>query len=109
MTRAMNKVEAVARAMEEAHHSGIAEGLTGNQWLEALARAAIKAMREPTEGMLATAVVNLVDVGLDSADGVGPDDAIPVWQAMIDTALAEAENEAFWKDRDDDVFGPDNV
>lgn len=52
------------------------------KWIIA-ARAAIKAMREPTGKMLNAGINNGVDQGF----GVGADDYTDVWQAMIDEAL----------------------
>lgn len=61
-------------------------------WVED-ARAAILAtlrgVREPTEGMEASGVMATIDAGLDSSDGVGVSDMDKIWQAMIDTLIAE--------------------
>jgi len=50
---------------------------------EDVARAAIAAMREPTDGMLR--------IGLPDEDDVELQGVIARWQAMIDAALSEKE------------------
>jgi alkylation response protein AidB-like acyl-CoA dehydrogenase len=55
------------------------------------ARAAIEAMRVPTEKMMAAAD-EAFDLcwSLESGEGVDADPRLPIWDAMIDAALAPA-------------------
>lgn len=55
-----------------------------------IAKAAIKAIREPSEAMLATGVNATFGAGLDGPDGVGPREVQEIWQAMIDAALEQS-------------------
>lgn len=55
------------------------------------ARAAIRRMTAPTRPMLTRGVVALVDLELDGPDGVGPSDAMEVWQRMITASLSGSE------------------
>lgn len=55
------------------------------------ARAAIEAMREPTEGMV-DAAYRVSVFGADLHDFVAHDCSGPVWEAMIEEALTEKEN-----------------
>lgn len=76
----MNKIEQVARGIVEADRN--AEGLTFKELSLHLARAAIEAMRVPTDGMRDR--YNDPDIV-----GYGPDgsDHDKVWEAGIDAAL----------------------
>ena len=60
-------------------------GLTSERDWQDLARAVLRAIRDPSEGMLAAA--ELVD-----HPGPGETDTVGEWQAMIDAALAEANS-----------------
>ena len=84
-------VERVARALfekQQPHHAGahVQWNNENEDWCEEdrdgfrdLARAAIAAMREPTEGMLAAGLAELLGYG----------EARDVWPAMIDAALKD--------------------
>lgn len=94
-------IERVARAMAEADgwtwsgpHSQMvdeyASGQSGSRarnWWRTAARAAIKAMREPTPLMCGFGMSPLSDA-LD--EGRAPSTRV-IWQAMIDTALGEED------------------
>ncbi len=49
------------------------------------ARAAIKAMREPTQAMVNDGILN----GVENGFGCGYSDYVDLWQAMVDGALKE--------------------
>jgi len=67
-------IERVARAIAEQNH-----GSTWDEWIDE-ARAAIEAMREPTEAMI------------NAGDRTDHDvEATMVWRAMIDEALGEKQ------------------
>ena len=51
------------------------------------AKAAILALREPSEEMAVNGVNAIIDFGLDSLDGVGLEDSKACYRAMIDAAL----------------------
>lgn len=76
-------IERVARAMWNTTEVTSWDGAPGSirrMFLNG-ARAAIKAMREPTDAM--------VDAGLSRDDGADPTNAAGVFTAMIDAALNE--------------------
>lgn len=55
---------------------------------EAMARAAIEAMREPTEAMLKAGARRFSDCwSLEPGEGLDEEPEQPIWQAMIDAAL----------------------
>lgn len=72
----MTMIERVAAALEAVPVDPDPGGPHGADYYERSARAAIAAMRDPTEGMM-----------LDPR--VRGDDDIEAWQAMIDAALTE--------------------
>jgi hypothetical protein len=74
-------IERVARAIGD-WDSGRAMVLDANDCRQ-IARAALEALREPTEGMLLPGAETLPDYD------PGCDDAKNCWQAMIDAALSE--------------------
>jgi hypothetical protein len=88
--------ERVARAIHAAYtdleNEDVPDAAVGDPWPEGgcvdciiLARAAIEAMREPTEAMIEAAGLGVT---------VAPDDRGTVrdmWQAMVNAALAETE------------------
>lgn len=88
-------IERVARAIHQsldeaqeggAHISGLGfyygrTCIDGYFSLEVVARAAIQAMREPTEGM--------VSAGYGTDDAVQGHDCAAIWRLMIDAARAE--------------------
>lgn len=75
-------IERVARAICLAD-TGLPEGETADarEWYRCAARAAIEAMREPTDAMLA-------EGGVAMSFASHPSDANRSWRAMIDAALA---------------------
>ncbi len=88
-------VERVARAMFAHEHGGdkasIDRGAAawehdGNLYLE-LARAAIAAMREPTDAMVIAGAQHIAGIQHPISDTAG--DTKGRWRAMIDAALAE--------------------
>lgn len=94
MTTQMTMVERVARAMATQHwHDNClwdgpfpsVEQYADDEWTlwETTARAAIAAMREPTEGM--------VNIGQNKCDDYL--DAAECWAAMIDAALSEHQTQ----------------
>lgn len=85
-------IERVALAIADAMCP--VEGYRGTS-NEALARAAIEAMREPTREMLGKGITAAEDVEDWTRDSytsyrvdTASDMALPVWQAMIDAALS---------------------
>lgn len=70
-----NMVERVAKALQEAHGPALPSPY------EAMARAALTAMRHPTDGMKGYAKHRL--------PGVSRDTAHDVWMLMIDEALSK--------------------
>lgn len=76
----MTPVERVARAICRSDHPGMSERLREFEWMAYIdsARAAIAALREPSEGMIDAAP----DVHLSTA----------IWTAMIDAALSEGSD-----------------
>ncbi|MBX3583570.1 MAG: hypothetical protein KF810_16920 [Rhizobiaceae bacterium] len=89
-----SKLEEIARAMEAAaekwyqdyiaaHPERVAFAHRGIIPPEVRALAAVKAMREPTEAML----------WAYELPHIGPDEQREAWQAMIDSIIAEAEQE----------------
>ena len=71
-------IERVARAIAEQNH-----GSTWDEWIDE-ARAAIEAMREPTEAM-----INGLRIAQECGDSTAALWAPLVWRAMIDAALGE--------------------
>ena len=53
------------------------------------AKAAIEAMREPTEGSIAAGVSFLIDANLDGPDGVADSDVRGCFQAIVDRVLED--------------------
>jgi hypothetical protein len=90
----MTKLEEIARAIERQHAAEVdkilKEGATPNPWhLPAisygwLARAAVEAMRRPTEPM-----VSCGDWVIEGHDPEIPQHAWNVWESMIDAILNE--------------------
>jgi hypothetical protein len=68
----------VAKAILNAQATAAAQG-RGDQWVEFCARAAIAAMREPSEAMLL--------MGYEAQPEATRDALLVAWQAMIDEAL----------------------
>lgn len=93
----MSMVEKVARAIYEAtpfpNTEGPYEAQTDEyrRMCKVLARAAIEALREPTEEMANEGM----NAGTDADDPYEPGNmssaTIPIWQAMLDAALKEAD------------------
>jgi hypothetical protein len=85
----MSKVEEVAKAILDdlKDRSGVLDGIDDDVIAEIgrdTARAAIEAMREPTEAM--------AEAGCkDQPWGYGINDAMQTWRSMIDAALSEQE------------------
>ncbi|MGV0879499.1 hypothetical protein V6767_20400 [Martelella sp. FLE1502] len=86
-------IERVARAIAGKMHEDGDYGMTGNDAYErrpeefnALARAAIEAMREPTPAMCEAGETGLAANGVDD---VNETDAPECWKAMITAALQE--------------------
>lgn len=80
-------VERVARAIAETRAYGVG-------WEERLARAAIAAMREPTEAMQVAEGIDTLGCKARLGEYLDDWDAAGVWQAMIDAALAEGTEAA---------------
>lgn len=76
-------VERVARAIQAFDGHAAAEGVKPGY--EAIARAAIAAMREPTEAMMQEGALHLRMA--DDAVSTTANDAADTWRAMIDEAL----------------------
>lgn len=77
--------EVVKRVTDAVHTARLNyDGVSGLDWTIALA--AIEALREPTEAMVAAAD-NIRVLGADLHDFVAYDCAPVMWQAMIDAAL----------------------
>ncbi len=94
----MSKIEEVARAIDPhaffdlgdlRGHMYATEGQRqmGQDRAKRQARAAIAAMHAPTDAMKAAGVTAAIDRGLDSADGVGPEDVDEIWREMSFVAL----------------------
>jgi hypothetical protein len=83
----MTMIEKVARALAKVYARGTGDDeVAANRYADSFwrkfkddARAAIEAMREPTDAMLG------------AGEGETHDDPAPVWAAMIDRALSEGE------------------
>lgn len=76
----MNMIEKVARALYAHYDWGIDNGM--GAIMHGCAKAAILAMREPSEGM--------IDVGFQlTGDPCWPEDYKKAWEASIDAALKE--------------------
>lgn len=91
----VSMVERVARAICRSFTSSDFEGdnierIVEAEWQDWLseARAAILAMREPTNEMV-QAAIRADPLSCDIPDGGAEDVYKPVWNAMIDTALKE--------------------
>ncbi|ASW06331.1 hypothetical protein [Rhizobium sp. 11515TR] len=78
----MTIIERAAKAMEERRRELIGQPLA-RIWDE-LAKAAIEAMREPTEKM--------VEAGFDCVPPFGDHNPDKAWRAMIDAALQEGKS-----------------
>lgn len=75
-------IERVARAARDAYHDARNSEAFVNHW-EAIALAAIKAMREPTQDMeIAGTEQWLCEAAMEDRSGAN-------WRAMIDAALKE--------------------
>lgn len=86
----MTMIERVARAISNSDPANAEDGWDDNSPAvkddyRKQARAAITAMREPTEDMLKATKYPPCDHHLDPRDGVVPEQ----WEAMIDAALEE--------------------
>lgn len=81
-------VERVAKAVGEVLYGAADPVDTPNNWARSMdaARAAITAMREPTEEMRQRGGSTLL---LHEYEPDGPEGSRDVWQSMIDAALAE--------------------
>jgi len=79
-------VERVARAIHDMHSAGPAYELAADDWRD-MARAAIEAMREPTEEMVATHDKHVLSYCIEEDAWITPDDAKANWSTMIDEAL----------------------
>jgi hypothetical protein len=89
VTEAM--IERVALAISASVPNDTFAKDVGMSELSAMARAAIAAMREPTEAMISAGDQRLSDCwSLEHGEGFDEDPPMPVWQAMIDAALAPA-------------------
>ncbi len=82
-------IERVARAMDEAGEKFVADNPDGSNddLMAALSRAAIKAMREPTETMIFRATTPYIYGIDDKMRATFRATIIGYWHAMIDEAL----------------------
>lgn len=82
-------VERVRDAIEMAIHKAGGFQLMSQQGGNSVARAAIKAMREPTEAMTKAGNIEIVTPGdeEDHLTDLDDEEAGQCWQAMIDEAL----------------------
>lgn len=93
----MSMVERVARAMEAAalEQAKLTNLTDAHGFTRAMARAAIEAMREPTEAQKQAACVEADKHGYYHTRGYfGVDEADYSWRAMIDSALVEEPKNA---------------
>ncbi len=89
-------IERLQKAIDEEHDRHPGKGMYLKETRRALARAVVRAMREPTEVMLAAANdidVQCHEVGQIKAIGRYDDPLRVTWQAMIDAALGEKDDE----------------
>lgn len=85
-------VDHVARAIAKNAGGDYDKMRTRKVFYRKQARAAIAAMRKPTEAMIAAGEPVVYDCySLEPGEGLDENPAIPTWQAMIDAALAEEE------------------
>lgn len=82
-------VERVAGALHAAH-AEVGWPADECETCDKLARAAIEAMREPTEAMIRAGEPVVYDCySLEPGEGLDENPALPTWQAMIDAALQD--------------------
>lgn len=79
-------IEKVARAIESAHNNNV--GQKYSDLLNSMAQAAIQAMREPSEKMIAAAQSLIKDTPGVAGEDICPDPEF-AYETMIDAALKE--------------------